>query len=758
MAKFRSNKDILIKRMYKAVTFLSVLLIISAIYFSCKILYIENISSQVYLEQSVLQTASNLKGRIRNDINNLKILSAVLSSQTSTYSEAEVTNFLKQNISKDNYHQLGFAYTDGTAVSYNSKTGKMPSARWNNEPCFDNALSGNPCFSATNENSTADSGFVNKYYVPVFSGNGEITGVLGSEIDSDVFKKILNNNDYNGKGFAHVIDSDGNYVIKSQSENNNVLNFFDLDAKFIGTTKEEVQEALKTKESGTFKFKPKGGKVYSAAFAFIGNNNSYVLTDVPHDVLMLHINTLLGGLSVFILAVIVLLLALLRYVESLYRQNEAAVFQVAFADDITENGNKAKFLLDAGEIYEKNRKNLYAMIAVGISNFAEVKKLLGEKISYKILKDLYMIIKRNLSQGSLCARNTESDYLVFYKYEKQDFIVQYFINKVLAETEKYNEEVIPELSVNAKILIKLSLTFGVYIPEDKNISPVQMCEKAEVAKNSIGSDSSSEYRFYDDGIRAGIFQAKAIEDEMFKALEENRFKMYLQPKIDMFTSEIVGAEALVRWTHQTRGIIPPMEFLPYFEKNGFVINMDKCIWKQACEIIDIRKRSGEKVFPVSVNISELHINNEAFADELLSLCGQYGVEPCFIELEFTEKAFLNNKDKFRAVMQILKAEGFRTALDDFGTGCSSLNILREVPLDVLKLDHNFITELMADEKGLNIIKSITEMAEQLGIETVAEGVETQEQAEFLKQAGCRYAQGFLYGRPLDVIKFGQTFL
>ena len=285
-----------------------------------------------------------------------------------------------------------------------------------------------------------------------------------------------------------------------------------------------------------------------------------------------------------------------------------------------------------------------------------------------------------------------------------------------------------------------------------------MCDRASLAKRCIKDNMINNYHFYDDGLRAELLQDKAIEDEMYTALEDNQFSMYLQPKFDMKTMEIVGAEALVRWIHPVRGIIPPMDFIPVFEKNGFVIMLDKYIWKQACVFLSERKIAGEKLFPISVNVSRLHLNNDAFIDELLKLTELYNIEPEFIELELTETACLNNESRFIEIANRLKKLGFTIAMDDFGTGYSSLNMLRCLPVDVLKLDRGFISDTIVDERGKIVVRNILEMANELNITTVAEGIETPEQAVFLKNAGCKIAQGFLYGRPMDVVKFTNTFL
>ncbi len=758
--KFHSNKEALIRRMGKVITLITSTLILLGVIFIIYTMNIEQKACEKYMEQSVQQTASNLRGRVKSDMQMLAVLSGVLSTQASTFSEAEITSFLLQYVKDAKYHRLSFTYPSGKNIRVQANVGKLPSADMEELSCFGVAMSGSPCFEDSSAEPLAKSGFVNRYYVPVFDKNHKVVGVLGSMIDSDIFKTILDYNDYNDKGYSHVVDSDGNYLIKSANETNVFPNFFDQKLNYLGTTKEAVQEALKTHDSGTFWFRWRDGRTYLGAYAFIGHNNSYVLTDVPKDVIMFHINNILGAISVIVLSIGALLLFMLRYTEKLYRENEAVIYRVAFTDEVTESANKTKFLLDAKELLDSNPKDCYAMISMDITKFKVINELYGFKRANKILKDVYSMIKRNLTKGSTCARDFAATFAVLYRYDKDDFIVKYFVEKLSEEIAKYNEEVMNKLTSNteSRVVAKLAIAFGIYLINDKTMPITTMCDRASLAKRKVKGDVINIYQFYDDGLRAQILQDKSIEDEMYSALDNKQYHMYLQPKFNMQTMALVGAEALVRWVHPKRGIIPPNDFIPIFEKNGFVIELDKCIWKQACEFLSERKKQGNNLFPISVNVSRLHLNNDAFIDELVNLTHNYDIDTKYLELELTESACLNNESRFVEIMEKLKSLGFTINMDDFGTGYSSLNMLRHLPVDVLKLDRGFITDSIGDSKGEVVIRSVLEMANELNIVTVAEGIETPEQAVFLKKSGCKIAQGFLYGRPMGILQFTKSFL
>ncbi|MGN1152981.1 MAG: putative bifunctional diguanylate cyclase/phosphodiesterase, partial [Candidatus Gastranaerophilaceae bacterium] len=262
--------------------------------------------------------------------------------------------------------------------------------------------------------------------------------------------------------------------------------------------------------------------------------------------------------------------------------------------------------------------------------------------------------------------------------------------------------------------------------------------------------------YYDDNLRKKLLNEKNIEDEMHRALISGQFVMYLQPKYDMKNLVACGSEALVRWVHPTKGFINPGEFVPLFEKNGFILNIDRFMWEQACKAIKSWIERGFDAVPISVNVSRLHLSNEFFIDDLKNLIHKYQISPSLLELELTETASFEDFDKFLEIVNALKKEGFRIAMDDFGSGYSSLNMLRQIPCDILKLDKGFINDSTTDERGKIVVKHILSMAKNLSLKTVSEGIETVAQAQFLTDAGCDIAQGFLYAKPMTIEEFEQV--
>ncbi len=753
--KFHLEKDKKIIKLYTAAKVITTILVIFAILFVSYILETEYLSAENYMQQGVMQTASNLRGRIANSTNEMRVLAAKLTTECHNYNEAEIINFFEHHINDYDYHLLAFAYPSGHTIRYKKQSGRLTDTNHANDEKFKKAISGELLFDTIKTANDTQLGYVNQFGVPVYNSNHKIIGVIASQVYANTYIKILGLNNYNQKGYSYIIDFNGNFILKPERDKDTAVNFFDRNIKLINTSKAKILEQIQTTGNNTFLFEQNKTR-YIAAFAKIDNQDKYVLTIVPLQVLMLHIGNLLLGITAIVILFTIMLILLTYYSNKQLKKNEELIYKIAFTDSVTEDGNKSKFILDAQNILLNNHNNNYAMIAVDITRFKAINELFGFERANTILKDFFEIIKQNINSNSLCVRDFNASFLVLYEYKNQEEIVNDFIAKINQQISKYNENKMKKVSSEDKDIIinaKINLSYGIYTLENKDISVNEMCEKAYIAQRKIKGDVIHSYKFYDETIRNELLQDKSIEDEMYKALNNKEFKMYLQPKVDLTTKELYGAEALVRWIHSDKGLIPPMNFIPLFERNGFVIEVDRCIWKQACEYLEARKNEGKKLFPISVNVSRLHMHNDLFIEELIMLTKKHNIEPKYLELELTESACYNNEQRFKEVTEKLKEAGFTISMDDFGTGYSSLNMLRHLSVDILKLDMGFIKDTINDKRGQIVINNIITMANQLNMITVAEGIEREEQAEFLRNAGCKIAQGYLYGKPMPKDEF-----
>ena len=305
---------------------------------------------------------------------------------------------------------------------------------------------------------------------------------------------------------------------------------------------------------------------------------------------------------------------------------------------------------------------------------------------------------------------------------------------------------------------RAGLHFGICQALSAEVPAHVLCDRAGFAQRTVRNSSVRNVAIYDDRLRQRQDNSNYITAHMAGALEQGQFRLFLQPKVFISTGRVVGAEALTRWQHPVDGMIMPDRFVPLFEANGFILRLDTYIWEQTCRALRHWLDKGFDAVPVSVNVSRLHFTQAGLLEQLVSLTDRYGLPRRFLELEITETAFLSRENELQRQMRELHAVGFSLSMDDFGIGYSSLNTLRDLPFNTVKLDKVFVQGESVNDRGRVVARSTIALAQKLGLRVVAEGVETQEQARFLLENGCDCAQGFLYARPMEAHVFEEHYL
>lgn len=282
-----------------------------------------------------------------------------------------------------------------------------------------------------------------------------------------------------------------------------------------------------------------------------------------------------------------------------------------------------------------------------------------------------------------------------------------------------------------------------------------MCDRALLALRSVKGSYSNKLAYYDGSLRNRLLDEQELIGSMQAAIDREEFVLYFQPQYNYDTGELVGAEALVRWNHPTRGMLSPGVFIPLFENNGFISTLDEYIWEHSCRTMRRWLDDADRLVPVSisVNISRLDIYNPNLCQTLKSLVEKYSLPPSYLKLEITESAYMETPEQLIEVVSTLQSMGFTVEMDDFGSGYSSLNTLKDVPVDVLKLDMKFLSIGDNDSRGGNILSSIIRMARWLQLPVIAEGVETKEQADYLNSIGCSFMQGYYFSKPVPDPEF-----
>lgn len=412
---------------------------------------------------------------------------------------------------------------------------------------------------------------------------------------------------------------------------------------------------------------------------------------------------------------------------------------------LRENNGMASGLRNSNQMVNFRRNALdllnhseskIAYIQFDIRRFKVINDIYGEKIGDEILDFVTEGLRRICGEHQYFVSLRGDVFMIVTQYEQEAQLTA-FVNRIR------------QLLGNFKG-IKIQYTFGIYLVNDRKMELRQMGDRAAMARMAAKESVMKDVVFYQEKFKELLYMRRFIEENMKAAIAQRQFQMYLQPKYSISHNAIVGAEALVRWLHPVKGIIYPDEFIPVLEENGFIRNVDYYIWEEACRFIKRCEQEGMEGCPVSVNVSRHHFVEDEFIEVLDGLIDKIGIDKHSLELEITETV---NNQQVSEMSNRLKDEGFLLLMDDFGSGYSSLSILLETPFDVIKIDKKFMENMLVSEKGKLILEQVVAMAGKLDLGLLAEGVETREQVEFLKEIGCDMVQGFYYAKPMPAEEF-----
>ncbi len=423
-------------------------------------------------------------------------------------------------------------------------------------------------------------------------------------------------------------------------------------------------------------------------------------------------------------------------------------------DPLTQLPTLGKFKELATTLLENNKEDTFLLMKIDISHFSMVNELFGNKSGDELLVAFARAFEKVKYKTAIFARMGKDEFVALgTKEEFQRFSKERSnYNRIL---EMMVQKQIPHMSHH-----KLSFCIGAYeLPiEERNIDVA--LNKASMAHRYAKYNHSHQVTVYDETLKNKNILFTNIRNRMKSALANGEFVPYIQPKYDIYKERVVGAEVLVRWIDESKMLYFPDEFIPIFERNRFILKLDMYMLKSVCKMLRAWIDLGYQRVPVSVNFSQLHLENKQFVAELVKCVDRYRVPHELIQVELTESALVNNTGVLVRLLGELKEAGFKVSVDDFGTGYSSLGLLRYYKFDTLKLDRSFFhnEELEDEERGNEIIKYTIKMARSLDMEVVAEGIEDKKQIEFLKETECNTVQGYYYAKPMTRTEFEERYL
>ncbi len=605
----------------------------------------------------------------------------------------------------------------------------------------------NTVYLSENRPSTVSNNQVN-IYSKTFELNGQKL-VLFATINTTDYKEILLRRLFNGNGGTYLINNDGMVLIDSfdviKENNVNLYDFFKTHYHAQNPDNLEkintMQENIKKLQVGTFDIKL-DEDIYFLHYEKVNVNDWYIVTIAPNSIIGKEL-TLFLMLSVGIcLFIIFIILGISIYIDISNQKKNRKLYKVAYIDPITLLGN-ALYFKENGSIYLQNPvKNKY-IITLDINKFKALNNIYGYEFCNRILKTLGENLSKILPSNNITCRISNDVFATLFSYSKN---INQLLDNIFHNVSKLNINE-TELHVN--------LAIGVYKLKQNDIDINKVLDKSYMARSKIKGLYDANYYIFDDVLENQLVEEQKIESCMEQALKDNEFEVFYQPKVFTNTEKIAGAEALIRWRRNGE-IIPPNKFIPLFEKNKFITKLDFYIFEQVCKDLACWKEKYDFIPKVSINVSKEHFINENFIQDYVKITEHYHLDRSQIDLEITESATIDANIDILKILNNIKAQGFTISIDDFGTGYSSLSMLQNMPIDIIKIDKIFIDKADLSNHD-NIINYIMFLANRLGVKTIIEGVETQEQTKFIREIKCDMIQGYYYSKPISKEDFENYF-
>ncbi len=581
---------------------------------------------------------------------------------------------------------------------------------------------------------------------PITSSSGEQLGNVITETSCDTITSFLQTS-FVDTGITMVLDSKLTVVATTQNDDGvvsgtSVEEIFDKATFSKGMELEELMSLLLSETNEDFLSYSIDGKTRNFVLNKIESTDWFLVVSVPDTMLTSTVNYVLINAALLVFELVVIFLITWRRMIALDKRYLKELTKTAYYDDLTGLMNEKKFKIEAEKLINSNKRIPFAVIKIDVVNFKVVNKLFGFHIGNEIIKAMATTSVLKAEKTLFAHANADTFLLLAPAHE--------LINlKKIKST--YETEV--NRLINDACGKEFKFRFSRYLipPDDTDIEDI--LDTASLT-HSLGKTNSPDGIYdYTKTIKEQVIHTAFICDSMHQALEDKEFKVYLQPKINLSDGTIYGAEALVRWQMSNGKFIFPNEFIPVFEQEGFIVELDKYMLRGVCEILSNFMKTGQKLIPISVNFSRLQMLDETFADTLTNIVDEYKIPHKYIEIEMTETSMIDNSNAFKDLFENLHNRGFELSMDDFGAGYSSLSLLSELNFDVLKIDKSLLDEVVHDAKAQFVIHTIINMSKNLNLLTVCEGIETIEQVNFLKNAGCNIAQGYYYAKPMPLSDF-----
>ena len=697
---------------------------------------------------------ANVLRKIKMDQQTLQTLASFFrfSNTISMIDTDAFANGLYESNRHNSFIQMGYFTEDGDGIRVTvdreiKKNVRMEDLEEELQASIGEAWQGESAVSRVYEDArTGEKVF--SYAVPVYQGD-EITGVLTAKDSIEAFEDILDDKTaMNGYGYVHMIGKEGKFLIRSKNKvvNRRVESIF--DGNYITEAeKEKIREAIDNDESVFSKFRYQG-TAYQIYLNPIGLNGWYLFCVDTMQGVNAPIYQMINVTRAIFIGVLCLSVFLLIYGYQMLRKNHKQLIELAYYDSLTGAYNTVRFMQEMKDALSGPEK--YSVCVLNIHQFKFINEIFGRAQGDKLLCHISQVLKESVNPGEYFCRDTGDFFWMILKGQNEEAIRERLYEMM---------EKISRFSLSQHHNYQIMIYCGVAVRRDDSSAEMMMTHAMFALQTAKGTDRNNVW-FYDVELHKQETLQNYIESHMHQALKDKEFRMFLQPKMDMRTGKLGGAEALVRWIPKDGTIIYPNQFIPLFESNGFCSSLDMYMVENVCRKIREWIDAGITPVPISVNQSKILFYEEDYVENLCAVLERYRIPGDLITLEILEGLAAGNIDGLNEKIGQLKEKGFRISMDDFGSGYSSFNTLGKLHIDELKMDRVFLSAITGkeDERQEIIMAQVVDLAKKLRISTVAEGVETKENETLIRTLGCGYGQGYYYSRPIDEDEFDRKYM
>ena len=632
------------------------------------------------------------------------------------------------------YKRVGVALLDGTCYTSDGKSTTLAHTDHLIE-CVENGTL-TVCRMSADESIDGETMFIMHY--PLYA-NGEINSVLFFSFTVEEIKHNFASGSFDNSEFFYIVDKEGNNIISTHSmkKYQNIENVFvavPVDERYQGSRIDDIKEDMANNETGIL-MSSQGSQFY-LYYAPINFNDWYLFSIVPTASVNAARNMVLTIVVVICFFLIALFAMLVYIILSAERRKQSDLDKILYTDSLTGYASYAKFCVDVKKQLVKGKKAAY--IVMDLDNF----KLINDYYSYEqgnnTIKFIHSTWQSILKENEFVGRIAADRFAAYMHYNNE--------NELRARLEDFCHKCsVPDDEDMSGYILTPSI--GVYLIEEKNTNIQQMQNSAVMAKSLVKGDSDTLISIYNENLKTKLTQRKIFADELIHAIENRELSVVFQPQFSTETGKLCGAETLIRWFKADGTSVSPAEFVPLAEERGLVKELDLIAFEKACHMQTEMISKGLKLIDISVNVSQQSLYDAKFIEKYLNVIKETGADISHIQLEITESTLFENNRSFIKLLRKLHKSGFKILMDDFGTGYSSLMLLKSMPIDFLKLDKSFIDDYN-NPRARSIIECIITMAKQLGMTLIAEGVETEEQYDYVKGQGCHIVQGYYLSRPI----------